>query len=307
MFFGANVPKAYDSDPAPPMKFGEALDRLRRYLDPASCAKCYFVEGFYLRPVLDAEKKKTAKKFRDVYVPLGDIRQRSDVRGLYNHPNDRGMLLIAERIWKYLEGGGLAREPGRYGAQAHVTGRWFEEREQACKTMAEAGLTRLRTDFVPKNSHVRIFFPEICNNGREHIRLVDGCPADTHKLVVSARAPAEIIFGFLLDTQNLLRLFDVVFPCRCQAQRPASQFTTVLRLTRSKSASACCERPACLRAARIRAPTDGKEVRLSREFIISPGLTRFIREAGTHKMTPTETSIGQNNTNDDKLQQAMQN
>ena len=153
MFFGANVPKAYDSDPAPPMKFGEALDRLRRYLDPASCAKCYFVEGFYLRPVLDAEKKKTAKKFRDVYVPLGDIRQRSDVRGLYNHPNDRGMLLIAERIWKYLEGGGLAREPGRYGAQAHVTGRWFEEREQACKTMAEAGLTRLRTDFVPKNCY----------------------------------------------------------------------------------------------------------------------------------------------------------
>ena len=44
-----------------------------------------------------------AAKYGDVYVPMGDIRARDDVRGRYNHPSDNGMRLIAERFWERLE------------------------------------------------------------------------------------------------------------------------------------------------------------------------------------------------------------
>lgn len=48
---------------------------------------------------------------------------------------------------------GFERSIGRYGVQAHITGWWYDEREISCRMMAEAGLTRLRTDFLPKNCY----------------------------------------------------------------------------------------------------------------------------------------------------------
>ena len=99
MFFGANCAKEYDQSPTG--KFGARLEELRSFLDNGK-TKFLLVEGFYRRPVLDAEKKQLAEKHGDIYVPMDDIRSRDDVRGRFNHPDDHGMRLIAERIWTHL-------------------------------------------------------------------------------------------------------------------------------------------------------------------------------------------------------------
>lgn len=100
MFFGANVSKDYDDDKKPSVKFGEAYEYLRNYL----CSKnenaiVFHSEGFYIRPVLDSEKKAVAEKYGDSFITLGDIRDKEDTHGMYNHPNDKGMKEIAEKFW----------------------------------------------------------------------------------------------------------------------------------------------------------------------------------------------------------------
>ena len=71
---------------------------LRDYLNASGKTKFYISEGFYIRPVLDAEKKAAAAKRGDTYVRMADIRSRADSHGRFNHPGDLGMRLIAERF-----------------------------------------------------------------------------------------------------------------------------------------------------------------------------------------------------------------
>jgi len=98
-FFGANVPKTYDADPSSAARsFGDAVLALRDYLNVSGKTKFYISEGFYIRPVLDAEKKAAAAKRGDTYVRMDDIRSRADAHGRFNHPGDLGMRLIAERF-----------------------------------------------------------------------------------------------------------------------------------------------------------------------------------------------------------------
>ena len=98
-FFGANVPKTYDKDPSSSARsFGDAVLALRDYLNASGKTKFYISEGFYIRPVLDAEKKAAAAKRGDTYVRMADIRSRADSHGRFNHPGDLGMRLIAERF-----------------------------------------------------------------------------------------------------------------------------------------------------------------------------------------------------------------
>ena len=101
LFFGANCPKTYDAKPDG--RFGRELERLRNFLANDGKTRFLFCQGFYDRPVLDAEKKALAAKYGDVYVPMADIRSRNDVKGRYSHPSDNGMRLIAERFWDRLE------------------------------------------------------------------------------------------------------------------------------------------------------------------------------------------------------------
>lgn len=101
LFFGANCPGEYDKKPDG--KFGREFEALRNYLANGDKTRFLVCEGFYSRPVLDGEKKAVATKYGDTYVTMGDIRARDDVRGRYNHPNDNGMRLIAERFWGNLE------------------------------------------------------------------------------------------------------------------------------------------------------------------------------------------------------------
>ena len=101
MFFGANCPQDYDKQADG--SFGKAVEALRDFLDNGGKTRFLISEGFYIRPVLDAEKKAVAARHGDVFVPMDDIRSRKDVRGRFNHPSDNGMRLIAERFWDYLE------------------------------------------------------------------------------------------------------------------------------------------------------------------------------------------------------------
>lgn len=100
MFFGANVPGAYDRGEMKPARtFGEAVEAFRTYLDPEGKALVLMSQGFYKRPKLDAEKEAVAKKHGDVFVQMEDLQDMKEAHGRYNHPGDLGMQLIADRFW----------------------------------------------------------------------------------------------------------------------------------------------------------------------------------------------------------------
>ncbi len=103
LFFGANVPGAYDSGTMKPARsFASALEELLFYLSPDGKAQVLISQGFYVREKLDAEKEIVARKPRRTFVKIEDIRSRADTHGRYNHPNDLGMQLIAERFWEHM-------------------------------------------------------------------------------------------------------------------------------------------------------------------------------------------------------------
>ncbi len=102
MFFGANVDKAYDNDELRKGDFSKAFEKLRNFIDTGSTG-FIISEGFYIRPVLDSEKKSVAEKHGDIFVGISDIREREETHGLFNHPNDLGMKEIADRFFKYIK------------------------------------------------------------------------------------------------------------------------------------------------------------------------------------------------------------
>ena len=100
LFFGANVPRTYDKDPsAYPHRFGDAVVDMVRFIDPDRKARIFISEGYYKRPVLDAEKESAAKTLGATMVRMSDIRANGATRGRFNHPNDYGMKCIADRFW----------------------------------------------------------------------------------------------------------------------------------------------------------------------------------------------------------------
>ena len=101
MFFGANVSQEYDKTENPPRTFGDAYEELRNWIDSGETLFIHS-QGFYIRPVLDNEKKAVAEKHGDIFVDIEDIRNREDTHGKFNHPNDLGMELIAERFYDVL-------------------------------------------------------------------------------------------------------------------------------------------------------------------------------------------------------------
>lgn len=104
MFFGANVPKTYDTDENPKLKFGDAYEKMRNaFVGGREDVFVCHGQGFYIRPVLDEEKRAVAKRCGDAFVELGDIQTRPETHGRYNHPNDQGMAEIAEAFWRVLE------------------------------------------------------------------------------------------------------------------------------------------------------------------------------------------------------------
>ncbi|MBQ6892854.1 MAG: SGNH/GDSL hydrolase family protein [Clostridia bacterium] len=103
MFYGANTPKTYESTENAPRTFESAYEEMRCFLNKSGKAKIIHCQGFYVRPVLDAEKKAVCEKYGDVWVSLGDIGTREDTHGRFNHPSDLGMQIIAESIWEKTE------------------------------------------------------------------------------------------------------------------------------------------------------------------------------------------------------------
>lgn len=103
MFFGANVSKEYDKLEDPPVRFGTAYGVLRNFLASNPNAKVFHSQGFYIREKLNAEKKAVAEKHGDVYMTIDEIIATPESRGMFNHPGDKGMQMIADRFWEYIE------------------------------------------------------------------------------------------------------------------------------------------------------------------------------------------------------------
>ena len=103
-FFGANVSKDYDGMENPLKTFGKAYEELCDYLSNGR-AKVYHGMGFYIRERLDNEKQTVAKNRGEVFMDISDIRDRDDSHGLFNHPGDLGMKMIADRFFSYVEKG----------------------------------------------------------------------------------------------------------------------------------------------------------------------------------------------------------
>lgn len=101
-FFGANVDGAYDKAETHEITFGEKYEELINLLDSGN-TRFYHSEGFYIRPVLNAEKKAVCDKRGDTWIEMSDINSRADTHGMFNHPNDLGMQLIAEKFLKAAE------------------------------------------------------------------------------------------------------------------------------------------------------------------------------------------------------------
>lgn len=102
MFFGANVPKTYDTMEDPPKTFARAYEDMRNYLASPD-AVVYHSMGFYIRPVLDADKQAVAKKCGDIYIDISDIRALPETHGMFNHPGDLGMQMLADRFFEAME------------------------------------------------------------------------------------------------------------------------------------------------------------------------------------------------------------
>ena len=103
MFFGANVPKTYDSEENPIKAFGQAYEDMRNYLTDGRDVPVFHSQGFYVRERLDAEKLEVARKYGDVFINIEDIRSLPESHGLFNHPGDDGMRMLAERFFSVIE------------------------------------------------------------------------------------------------------------------------------------------------------------------------------------------------------------
>lgn len=105
MFFGANV-----ADEANAKTFGKRYEDLRNLLAAKKDSKVYTVEGFWIKPALEAEKKAVCQKYGDVYIPLGkEIQESESTHGMHNHPNDLGMKLIADKIFNEIKAEVIAK------------------------------------------------------------------------------------------------------------------------------------------------------------------------------------------------------
>lgn len=103
MFFGANVPKEYDTDENPAVTFEKAYENLRNFFAVNPNSTVFHSQGFYIRPKLDEEKKRVALKYGDEFISLEHIIHREETHGKFNHPSDFGMQEIADTFWEYLK------------------------------------------------------------------------------------------------------------------------------------------------------------------------------------------------------------
>ena len=102
MFYGANVPKNYDTMENPPKTFAKAYEDMRNYLVKDG-SLVYHSMGFYIRPVLEEAKIKVCEKYADTYIDINDIRILPESHGLFNHPGDLGMKMLADRFFEAIE------------------------------------------------------------------------------------------------------------------------------------------------------------------------------------------------------------
>ena len=102
IFYGANVPREYDTNENPPKTFGKAYEDMRCFFAEKKGATVLHSMGFYIRPKLEEEKLAVARKYGDEYIDIDDIRRLPESHGMFNHPGDLGMQMLADRFYEHL-------------------------------------------------------------------------------------------------------------------------------------------------------------------------------------------------------------
>lgn len=103
MFFGANVPKEQCDDYPDRVALFKDIYRATRDMACNGHAAVFHSQGFYIRPKLDEAKKAVALECGDAYISIDDINTSEEAHGLFNHPSDLGMQLIADRFFEAIE------------------------------------------------------------------------------------------------------------------------------------------------------------------------------------------------------------
>ena len=83
-------------------QFISNYDKLIQYLDPSNKAVKLIVDGFWDHPDVNNDIRNYALSKKYPLISITDLSSVSKNKGLAGHPNDRGMRLIADRIWAHL-------------------------------------------------------------------------------------------------------------------------------------------------------------------------------------------------------------
>lgn len=82
-------------------QFINYYDQLVQYLDPSKKAVKLIVDGFWEREPVNTDIRNYAVSKKYPLISITDLSAPKN-KGLAGHPNDQGMRLIAERLWKYI-------------------------------------------------------------------------------------------------------------------------------------------------------------------------------------------------------------
>ncbi len=83
-------------------QFISKYDQLIRYLNPSGKAVKLIIDGFWKNEKVNNDIRSYAVQQKIALVSITDISSDSKNRGTAGHPNDRGMRMIAERVWRYV-------------------------------------------------------------------------------------------------------------------------------------------------------------------------------------------------------------
>ena len=83
-------------------QFIAKYDQLIRYLNPSGKAVKLIIDGFWKNEKVNNDIRSYAVQQKIALLSITDISSDSKNRGIAGHPNDRGMRMIAERVWRYV-------------------------------------------------------------------------------------------------------------------------------------------------------------------------------------------------------------
>lgn len=83
-------------------QFIAKYDKMIHYLDPSGKVVKLIIDGFWKNEKVNNDIRNYAMQHKIALVSITDISSDSKNRGIAGHPNDRGMKIINDRVWRYV-------------------------------------------------------------------------------------------------------------------------------------------------------------------------------------------------------------